>query len=161
MRKGLIVICMVIVSILLLDAIKVYATEQVVKLRRSYSELSNQVFCESDAVCNSFLFEVYTVQETNAMGDDLKGQIASIAKQGGIVDQKISAAESRLMGQLKHSFDAMPQLLSSEQAKDVIKTTVMNVEKDELNQIRHDMQRQIDELKSQIEKLKKIVNTRK
>lgn len=149
---------MAVMAILLPDTNGVHAAEQVVKLRRSYSEVSNQVFCQSEAACNSFLFEVYTVQETNAMRDDLKGQIDSFTKQGGVVDQKINAAESRLMGQVKHVLDAMPQLLLSEQAKDAIKTAVLNAEKDELNQIRHDMQGQIDELKKQIESLKKIGN---
>jgi len=155
MRKGLAVVFLLIVNIFLLDAIKSVAAEQVVKLRRSYSEVSNQVFCQSEAACNSSLFEVYTVQETNAMMDDLKAQIDSVAKQAGNVDQKINAAESRMKGQVTRVLDTMPQLLLSDQARDAIRTAVMSVEQEELSQIRRDMQKQIDELKRQIEKLKR------
>lgn len=154
MRKGLAPIFLLIVNILLLDAIQAGAAEQVVKLRRSYSEVSNQVFCQTEAACNSSLFEVYTVQETNVMWEDLKAHIDSVAKQVGSVDQKINAAESRMMGQVTRALDAMPQLLLSDQARDAIRTAVVSVEKDELSQIRRDMQKQIDELKRQIEKLK-------
>ncbi|HET6419313.1 MAG TPA: hypothetical protein VFG19_04100 [Geobacteraceae bacterium] len=155
MRKELAVVFLLIVNIFLLDAIKSVAAEQVVKLRRSYSEVSNQVFCQSEAACNSSLFEVYTVQETNAMMDDLKAQIDSVAKQAGNVDQKINAAESRMKGQVTRVLDTMPQLLLSDQARDAIRTAVMSVEQEELSQIRRDMQKQIDELKRQIEKLKR------
>jgi hypothetical protein len=158
MRKGLIIVFMAIAGILFPGTNGVHAIEQVVKLRRSYHELSNQVFCDGEAVCNDFLFDVYTVQEMNAIRDDLKGQIDATTRQGGIVDQRINAAEARLRDQLKHSLDAIPQIVLSEQTKDAIKTAVLDAEKDELNQIRRDIQGQIDELKSQIEKLKRIKN---
>ncbi len=131
MRKGLavfrlIIVFLAFVGILLLYANGVQAAEQVVKLRRSYQEVSNQVFCEGEAACNDSLFYVYTVQETNAIRDELKSQIDAATRQGGIVDQRINAAEDRL--------------------------------RDELNRVRRDFQGQIDELKRQIEKLKKINN---
>lgn len=155
MRRGLIIVLMAVFATVLPDTSEVHAAEQVVKLRRSYSEVSNQVFCESDAACNNSLFEVYTVQETNVMRDDLRGQIDSFTRQGGIVDQKINNAESRLMVQVKHVLDSIPQIMVSEQTREALKSAVLSVEREELDRIRHDMQVQIDDLKKQIEILKR------
>ncbi len=155
MRKGLTAAFMLVASIFFLDAIEAYPVEQVVQLRRSYKEVGNQNFCESEAACNSSLFEVYTAQEMNGMMDQLNGRIDSVARQVGTVDQKINAAESRITAQVRHVLDTMPQLLLSDQARDAIQSAVMSVEKDELSKIRRDMQKQIDELKRQIENLKR------
>ncbi len=134
MRKTITVIFMLVVSIFLLQVLEAYSEEPVVKLRRSYKEVANQFFCETEAECNSLLFDVYTVQEIDIMRYNLQDQIDSLTKKGGIVDQKINSAEFRLTSRINHILDA---------------------KKDELLQITQAMQKQIDELKSQLENLKR------
>lgn len=134
MRNGLTVVLMLIVTIYLQGAIEAHAEEPVAKLRRSYKEVGNQYFCETEAECSSLVFNVYTVPEINAMRDDLEDQMDSLTRQGGIVDQKINSAERRLMNRIN---------------------SVLNAKDNELVQIKQTMQKQIDDLKSELENLKR------
>ena len=90
---------------------------------------------------------VYTVDEVNGIRDDLKGQIDSTVKDGGLVDQRVGAAESRLKQQIETSLNGLPQRLLSEEAKKSIQDALTGEMKASLEQIRKDLQSQIDELK--------------
>jgi vacuolar-type H+-ATPase subunit E/Vma4 len=62
-------------------------------------------------------------------------------------DKKIDDVETRINKQVKDSIEKLPQRLLSEEAKNALKQAVLTDIRAELQQLRSDMQSQIDELK--------------
>lgn len=85
-------------------------------------------------------FWVYTAAETEAKIAASVGQIAQST------NEQLAATEARLKAEVKESIDKIPQRLLSDEAKAVLKDAVLAELRQELAQLRLELQRQIDEL---------------
>ena len=79
--------------------------------------------------------------------------MASITDPNGLLDQKVGAAQQQIEQHLVTSLNALPQKLLSDTAKTGMQTALQAELTRQINQLRQDMQDQIDKLKSQIEML--------
>lgn len=91
---------------------------------------------------------VYTVGEIDMMVQGLNQRLDYMQHANALIEQKVQAAENRMRGEVKSSFDDLPQrLLATEAMKDFKESLLAELHR-ELGQLRQDVQKQIDAFKT-------------
>ncbi len=91
--------------------------------------------------------EVFTAGEINAMVQGLSRRLDSVQNVGALVEQKITAAETRLREGVNNSIEALPQRLVATEAMKEFRNSILVELRTELAQLRLELQKQIDALK--------------
>jgi len=91
---------------------------------------------------------VYTVEEIDMMVRGLNQRLDYVQNANALIEQKVQAAEIRMRGEVKSSLEALPQrLLATDAMKDFKESLLAELHR-ELAQLRQDVQKQIDEIKT-------------
>jgi hypothetical protein len=91
---------------------------------------------------------VYTVGEIDMVVQGLNQRLDSVQNANTLIEQKVQAAEIRIRGEVKNSLEVLPQrLLATEEMKDFKESLLAELHR-ELAQLRQDVQKQIDKLKT-------------
>lgn len=97
---------------------------------------------------NTVSFEVYTVDEINDIVNRANNRMDSVADdKAREVNRNLSAIETRLRKELVDSVNNIPQKVLSDAAGTALKDAVVLELREGLNQMRQELQTQIDELK--------------
>ena len=109
-----------------------------------YGRLLNLAWTARDSAFHAELgnnsFEVYEVSEIDQIQTNLQNQITSVVADKGIIDTRIKASEERLNEQVVKSINGISQRILSEEAAKILKQTVLTELREELQQLRRDMQ---------------------
>jgi hypothetical protein len=91
---------------------------------------------------------VYTVNEIDMFVQGLNRRLDSVQNANALIEKKIQDAEIRMRGEVKNSLEALPQhLLATEAMKDFRESLLEELHR-ELAQLRQDVQKQINEIKT-------------
>ncbi|HTS10431.1 MAG TPA: hypothetical protein VMP68_33010 [Candidatus Eisenbacteria bacterium] len=102
----------------------------------------NPVACAAASSNGSNSFLVYRVDQVNSLFDESRNETAQQVR------SEVASAEARITANMKASIDQIPQRLLSDAARDEIKAAVLAELKSQLDQLRADLQKQIDDLKA-------------
>lgn len=91
---------------------------------------------------------VYTVGEIDMVVQGLNQRLDQLQNANALIEQKIQAAEIQMRGEVKSSLEVLPQRLLATEAMKDFKESLLAELRRELAQLRLDVQKQIDEIKT-------------